>query len=203
VALDEHTETELWELRHAASPILARLDPHLRSMQFVEDCAVPPNNLPAYVRGVREILATNDTRGVIFGHAGDSHAHVNALVDTRRADWRERVQNILDAATALTASLGGTLAGEHGDGRLRAPLLPRVWSSSALERFREVKTAFDPAGILNPGVKIAVPDERALAAIKYDPGLSPLPPRARGALDRVDQDRAYSRFRLELLDETR
>jgi FAD/FMN-containing dehydrogenase len=203
VALDAHTEIELWELRHAASPILARLDPHLRSMQFVEDCAVPPANLPAYVRGVREILAANDTRGVIFGHAGDAHAHVNALVDTRRADWRVRVQIILDAVTSLASSLGGTLAGEHGDGRLRAPLMPRTWSTSALDRFREVKAAFDPLNILNPGVKLTVPGERALGEIKYDPALSPLPPRARAALDRVDRDRAYSEFRLDLLEETR
>ncbi len=202
VALDEHTAVELWELRHAASPILARLDPHLRSMQFVEDGAVPPASLPAYVRGVREILAANDTRGVIFGHAGDAHAHVNVLVDTRRADWRARVESILDAVTSLTSSLGGTLAGEHGDGRLRTPLLASVWPSSALDRFREVKVAFDPLNILNPGVKVALPGERALNAIKYDPTLSPLSPRARAALDRVDRDRAYSRFRLELLDET-
>jgi len=201
VALDRHTETELWELRHAASPILARLDPHLRSMQFVEDCAVPPDKLPAYVRGVREILAANDTRGVIFGHAGDSHAHVNALVDVRRGDWRERVERILDGVTSLTASLGGTLAGEHGDGRLRTPLMSRVWPAAAIERFAEVKAAFDPLNVFNPGVKVALPGERALGAIKYDPALAALPPRARAALDRVDGARAYARLRLDLLDE--
>jgi FAD/FMN-containing dehydrogenase len=201
VALDQHTETELWELRHAASPILARLDPNLRSMQFVEDCAVPPDRLPAYVRGVREILAASETRGVIFGHAGDSHAHVNALVDVRRADWRARVEQILDRVTSLAATLGGTLAGEHGDGRLRTPLMGRVWSNEALDRFREVKLAFDPLNILNPGVKVALPAEHALDAIKYDPALAALPSRARSALNRVERDRAYARPRLELLDE--
>jgi FAD/FMN-containing dehydrogenase len=201
VALDHHAETELWELRHAASPILARLDPGLRSMQFVEDCAVPPDKLPAYVRGVREILAANEMRGVIFGHAGDSHAHVNALVDVRRTDWRERVERILDAVTSLTTVLGGTLAGEHGDGRLRTPLLSHVWSREALDRFHDVKVAFDPLNVFNPGVKVALPGEHALGAIKYDPGLAPLPLRARSALDRVERDRAYARLRLELLDE--
>jgi FAD/FMN-containing dehydrogenase len=201
IALDQHAETELWELRHAASPILARLDPNLRSMQFVEDCAVPPEKLPAYVRGVREILAANETRGVIFGHAGDSHAHVNALVDVRRQGWRERVDRILDGVTALTSALGGTLAGEHGDGRLRTPLLPRVWSADVLDRFREVKAAFDPKNIFNPGVKVALAGERALDAIKYDPALDALPSRARSALDRVERDRAYARLRLDLLDE--
>lgn len=202
LALDPLHETEIWELRHAASPILARLDARLRSMQFVEDCAVPPEQLPAYVRGVRGILAANDTRGVIFGHAGDSHVHVNPLVDVSRPDWRKRVERILSGVTALVASLGGTLTGEHGDGRLRTPLLPRVWSAAAVERFVAVKQAFDPLGILNPGVKSALPGQRALGEVKYDPSLSPLPTRARAVLDRVERDRAYASSRIELLDDS-
>lgn len=200
VALDEHTETELWELRHAASPILSRLDANLKSMQFIEDCAVPPDNLPAYVRGVREILARHETRVVIFGHAGDCHIHVNPLVDVRRADWRTRVESILDEVVALAAKLGGTLAGEHGDGRLRAPLMRKVWPAEVVDRFARVKQAFDPDGLLNPGVKVATPDERALEQIKYDPAAPQLPPRARAALDRVERARDYARFRLDLLD---
>jgi len=192
----------LWELRHAASPILSRLDPNLKSMQFIEDCAVPPAALPAYVRGVRRILADNDTRGVIFGHAGDAHVHVNPLVDVRRSDWRDRVARILDEVTDLAASLGGTLTGEHGDGRLRTPLMPRVWSAEALRRFGDVKRAFDPAGILNPGVKVPIAGESALGDIKYDPHLAPLTKPARSALEAVESRRAYSRSRLELLDGT-
>jgi len=200
VALDRPTETELWELRHAASPILARLDPNLRSMQFIEDGAVPPENLPAYVRGIREILAANETRGVIFGHAGDSHVHVNPLVDVGKPDWRDRVQRILDAAVELTRKLGGTLTGEHGDGRLRTPLLARVWSKESVERFQRVKSVFDPRGILNPGVKIPLDGERPLDAIKYDPSLPALSSGARAALERIEHERAYARFRLDLLD---
>jgi FAD/FMN-containing dehydrogenase len=203
VALDAPTETELWELRHAASPILARLDPNLRSMQFIEDCAVPPTSLPAYVRGVRSILAANDTRGVIFGHAGDAHVHVNPLVDVSRDGWRDRVARILDEVVSLAASLGGTLTGEHGDGRLRTPLMPRVWTPEAIAHFRAVKKAFDPEGILNPGVKVATPNEATLGAIKYDPTLPTLPARARAALEIVERDRAYARFRLDLLDAAR
>lgn len=199
IALDPATETELWELRHAASPILSRLDPGLRSMQFIEDGAVPPASLPAYIRGIRDILAANDTRGVIFGHAGDAHVHVNPLVDVNRSDWRQRVERVLDAAVALTASLEGTLTGEHGDGRLRTPLLSRVWPALALEDFRAVKLAFDPVGLLNPGVKIPLPRQNALADVKYDRELDPLPPPARMALDFVERERGYARFRLDLL----
>jgi len=201
VALDRATETELWELRHAASPILARLDPNLRSMQFVEDGAVPPANLPAYVRGVRAILEANETRGVIFGHAGDAHVHLNPLVDVGHPDWRTRVRRILYDVVALTAELRGTLTGEHGDGRLRTPLLNHVWPADVRERFQAVKDAFDPVGILNPGVKIGLPRQRALGDIKYDPQLPSLPPKAKAVLARVERDRLYSEFRLALLDD--
>jgi FAD/FMN-containing dehydrogenase len=199
IALDEHTETELWELRHAASPILSKLDASLKSMQFIEDCAVPPENLPAYVRGIREILARHDTRVVIFGHAGDSHVHVNPLVDVRRSDWRARVDAILGEVVTLVATHGGTLAGEHGDGRLRAPLLGAVWSAAAIAQFAGVKRAFDPEGILNPGAKLPVAGEKPIGDVKYDPEAPPLPPRARAALDHVERTRGYAEFRLDLL----
>ena len=201
VALDEPTETELWELRHAASPILSRLDPSLRSMQFIEDGAVPPERLADYVRGVRESLARNGIRGVIFGHAGAAHVHVNPLIHVSVPDWHDRVARILDAVTSLVSRLGGTLTGEHGDGRLRTPLLERVWSDAARERFALVKHCFDPTGILNPGVKVPTRGERALGEIKYDPSLTPLPAAAREALARVERERAYASSRLELLDE--
>ena len=200
VALDEAAETELWDLRHAASPILSRLDPSLRSMQFIEDSAVPPERLADYVRGVRESLARHDIRGVIFGHAGDAHVHVNPLIDVSRGDWRERMSRVLEEVVELVASLGGTLTGEHGDGRLRTPLLHRVWSEVARERFALVKRCFDPESILNPGVKVPAAGECALETIKYDPSLSGIPADARAALAVVDRERAYARSRLELLD---
>lgn len=200
LALDANAEHDLWELRHAVSPILSRLDPSLKSMQFVEDGAVPPEHLADYVRGVRAALERHKVKGVIFGHAGDAHIHVNPLIDVSQPDWRARLDGILDAVVALTASLGGTLTGEHGDGRLRTPLLARVWTDAARERFSLVKRAFDPANILNPGVKVPLPAQRAVRDVKYDPELPPLPPAAARALDRVERDRAYGEFRLALLD---
>jgi FAD/FMN-containing dehydrogenase len=200
LALDVETEARVWTLRHAASPILSRLDPSLRSMQFIEDGCVPPERLPAYVRGVRRALGERGIRGVIFGHAGDANVHVNPLIDLRRPDWRGQVAGVLEEVTALTAALGGTMAGEHGDGRLRAPLLGHVWPREAVEAFAAVKRRFDPREILNPGAKLALPGQRALEDIKYDPALPPLPAPARAVLDRVERERAYARFRLDLLD---
>ncbi len=192
-------QLEIWELRHAASPILARLDPSLRSMQFIEDGAVPPDRLADYVRGVRAALDEREIRGVIFGHAGDAHIHVNPLIDVSQKDWRTQLDGLLEDVVALTAELGGTLSGEHGDGRLRTPLLPLVWDTRSLELFAAVKNAFDPRGILNPGVKVALPGQQAVGDVKYDPFLAPLPAAARRALDTVADNKSYATLRLDLL----
>src|SRR6266704_2951237 len=198
VALTPAAENELWELRHAASPILAGLE-HSTSMQFIEDGAVPLPKLPDYVKGVRAALAEREVSGVMFGHAGDAHVHVNPLIDVSQPDWRDKVARLLEDVVALTARLGGTLAGEHGDGRIRTPLLNRVWHKEAIRTFGLVKKAFDPANIFNPGVKVPVKDQKAIGDIKYDPALPPLPEKARAALDDVVRARAYDRFRLSLI----
>lgn len=204
IMVESATTTEaiesLWEVRHAASPLLAAMAPAVVSMQFIEDGAVPPIALPEYVRSIRRILEHHGMRGAIFGHAGDAHVHVNPLVDLARPDWRQRVESVLQEVTALTAVLGGTLAGEHGDGRLRTPLLDRVWSSEAVVLFDVVKRAFDPRGLLNPGVKVPLPGQRPLGDIKYDPALPPLPEAARQALAHVASARAYATSRLALLE---
>lgn len=200
VALTLGEQREVWELRHAASPILARLDPNLESMQFIEDGAVPPNRLADYVRGVRAALDSRGVRGVIFGHAGDGHVHVNPLVDMSRLDWREKVEGLLVDVVLLTSRLSGTLSGEHGDGRLRAPLLAETWPAAEVKLFEMVKSCFDPDAILNPGVKIPLGGQKPIADVKYDPTLPSLPLRARKALDFIAAERAYATPRLSLID---
>ncbi len=203
LGLTKDTEHALWELRHAASPMLAALDPAIASVQVIEDGCVPPDQLVEYVRGVRAALDQHHFRGVIFGHAGDAHVHVNPLVDLREGDWRVRLDALLADVVALTARLGGTLSGEHGDGRLRAPLNRAHWGSAVVEAWAEVKAAADPDGRLNPGVIIPLEGQRALRDIKYDPALPPLPGAARAALDEIARTRSWQRARLELVDARR
>jgi FAD/FMN-containing dehydrogenase len=198
--LTREAEHRLWALRHAASPILSQLPPSQRSMQFIEDGCVPPAHFPAYVRGVRAALARQGIPGVIFGHAGDAHAHVNPLVDVTRPGWRAQVAALLDEVVALTASLGGTLAGEHGDGRLRAPLLARGWPAEALAAFAAVKAAADPAGVLNPGCKVPLPGAAPFDTLRHDPEAPPLPAAAAAALDDIERTRDWGRYRLAGFD---
>ncbi len=203
-AIDKDSERRLWALRHAASPILSRMAPRVRSMQFIEDGCVPPEHFPAYVLGVRAALSRHDTPGVIFGHAGDAHAHVNPLVDVMRGGWRDRVRGLFDDVSSLTARLGGTLAGEHGDGRLRAPQMTQMWSAIARAAFSETKQAADPHGVLNRGCKMAADGDAdgdvAIGPIKYDPDAAPIDPRARVALDDIEKARAWHRFRLTSIE---
>ena len=198
IALTPDSERDLWELRHAASPILAAME-GVTSMQFIEDGAVPPSKLPDYVNGVSQLLSQREVKGVIFGHAGDAHVHVNPLIDVGQVGWRDKVAGLLEDVVALTARLGGTLTGEHGDGRLRTPLLKRVWHKDAVRVFGLVKKAFDPANIFNPGVKVPLPKQQPLEDIKYDPALPALPAEARAALDSIVKARAYDQFRLSLI----
>jgi hypothetical protein len=97
----------------------------------------------------------------------------------------------LDDVTALVHELGGTASGEHGDGRLRAPLLPRLYGPAIVELFGNVKRAFDPAGILNPGVILPVElGERD--QFKVGRGAPPIPPDIEAALRNVERSGGWS-----------
>ena len=166
VGTEEIDRKRLWNVRHAASPLIAEsARSGLVSTQIIEDSVVPPEALGAYLSGLDEILHAADTDAVIFGHAGDANVHVNPLLDVRRSDWRDSARNILMETVELVAELGGTLSGEHGDGRLRAPFLERIWGPKLTACFERTKATLDPAGILNPGVIIPRPDQDPLEGL--------------------------------------
>src|SRR5690606_33225472 len=121
-----------------------------------------------YVRGLEDILARGGMDAVVFGHAGDGNLHVNPLVDPGIPGWRDRVRTVLDETVTLVATLGGTLSGEHGDGRLRAPFLDRIWPAPLVAGFAEVKRALDPRGFLNPGVVLPLPGQDPLEGLWPD-----------------------------------
>ncbi|MGI9189886.1 MAG: FAD-binding oxidoreductase [Longimicrobiaceae bacterium] len=165
-ASDPEANTRLWELRHAASPLIAARTDGRVSMQFIEDGVVPVARLADYVRLLRSTLARHRLPAVIFGHAGDGNLHVNPLVDVREPGWWDTVEAVLLEIADGVAALGGTLSGEHGDGRLRAPLLERIWGEEMVGLFRIVKEAFDPDGILNPGVILPLAGQRPLDGLR-------------------------------------
>jgi FAD/FMN-containing dehydrogenase len=164
----------LWSLRHSASPAIAIAAGDRRSVQFIEDSVVPTEALPAYVRGIEAALARQGWEGVIFGHAGDGNLHVNPLVDFHDPQWRTRVLALIDEVVDLVGALGGTLSGEHGDGRVRAPFLSRVWPVPHLNAFHRVKSTLDPLGVLNPGVILPLEGQDPLRGFAAGPDLQRL-----------------------------
>ena len=174
-ALDRAGLDELWRVRRLASPALARLGVARRSLQVIEDGCVPLEHLGAYVAGIRAAAARRDIPVAIFGHAGDGHVHVNALPDVTHGDWADRLAALYGDAVDLLLALGGTPSGEHGVGRLRAGLLERFYGPEVAALFREVKHAYDPRALLNPGVIIPSADWAPLANLKVGPTAAPIP----------------------------
>lgn len=196
-ALTSEEEKRLWALRHAASPILAGLPANRRSMQVIEDGCVPLPALGAYVRAVREIARRLELTVVIFGHAGDGNVHVNVLPELVRPDWPERIATLYREVNETAIRLGGTISGEHGDGRLRAPLLEKLYGAEIMGLFRQVKTAFDPLGIFNPGVKLA-DGGLPLRQLKFGESAAPIPEDIALALREIERTGGYARSRVEI-----
>jgi FAD/FMN-containing dehydrogenase len=189
----------LWALRHAASPILAGLPETRRSLQVIEDGCVPVERMAEYVRAVRDAAAARGLAVVIFGHAGDGHVHVNLLPEIGRPDWEDAVASLLESVTDALVRLGGTPSGEHGDGRLRAGLLRRIYGDEIVGLFERVKRAFDPLGILNPGV-ILPSGEPPISRLKVGAHAIALPDDIARELRRIEQRGGYAQSRLELAD---
>jgi FAD/FMN-containing dehydrogenase len=196
-ALSATEERRLWSLRHAASPILAGLPPNRRSMQVIEDGCVPLPRLGEYIHAIRRAAVAHGITVVIFGHAGDGNVHVNAIPELARADWPERIRSLYTDVNEAAIRLGGTVSGEHGDGRLRAPLLEALYGPALVDLFRRVKTAFDPDGIFNPGVKLATAGP-PIADLKLGPDAVPIPDDIALALREIERTGGYARSRLEI-----
>jgi len=123
--------------------------------------------------------------------------HVNLLPEVGRAGWQTSVAALLEEVTGAVLELGGTPTGEHGDGRLRAHTLHRVYGDEIVELFREVKQSFDPLGIFNPGV-ILPSGEPPISRLKVGQDAIPLPADIERALREIEVTAGYARCRLEL-----
>jgi FAD/FMN-containing dehydrogenase len=197
-ALDNTERERMWELRHAASSRLAELPHTRRSLQIVEDGCVPVDALGEYIVQVREAAKDAAIEIVAFGHAGDGHLHVNALVDTTEPDFPDRLRVLLNRVTDIVVTLRGTVSGEHGDGRLRAPLLERMYGAQMLSLFDMVKDAFDPAGILNPGVIVCGVNADPLSDLKVGPAAANIPEPIRVGLLDMERSGGWATPKLEL-----
>jgi FAD/FMN-containing dehydrogenase/Fe-S oxidoreductase len=144
----------LWWIREAGAGIVTRLPDGGEAWPGWEDSAVPPERLADYLRGLYALMREHSMRGVPYGHFGEGclHLRVDFSLDDQRGVTGYR--RFIEDATDLVLSYGGTVSGEHGDGRARSELLRRMYSPELLQAFSTFKAIFDPEARLNPGVVV-------------------------------------------------
>jgi D-lactate dehydrogenase len=137
----------LWAARKALSPLLRDIAPK----KINEDVVVPVSRLPELLQGLGELSTRHRIANVNFGHAGNGNIHVNLLVDPEDTDAMARAEVCLGEVFDLVLRLDGTLSGEHGVGREKRAYVEREIDPVTLALMKDIKRAFDPNGILNPG----------------------------------------------------
>jgi FAD/FMN-containing dehydrogenase/Fe-S oxidoreductase len=167
---DPAAAAALWRIRADGAGLAGRTRDGEPAWPGWEDAAVPPARLGAYLRDFDELTREHKVDGMLYGHIGDGCIHVR--LDLPIATAPERFRDFLTDAAHLVVGHGGSLSGEHGDGRARSELLEIMYSPEVRAVFAGYKALFDPANLLNPGVLV---DPRPLDADLRLAGLPPLP----------------------------
>ncbi|WP_084039207.1 FAD-binding and (Fe-S)-binding domain-containing protein [Demequina sp. NBRC 110053] len=149
---DPREAARLWAIRADGAGLAGRSADNKECWPGWEDAAVPPERLGQYLRDFDQLMDRHGVTGQPFGHFGDGCIHVR--LDIPLSESGRPLRAFMEDAAALVASHGGSLSGEHGDGRARGELLRAMYSPEAIALFGQVKALFDPAGLLNPGVVV-------------------------------------------------
>ena len=159
----------LWRIRADGAGLGGRTPPDgagggdQQAWPGFEDAAVPPENLGAYLRDFTALMEEFDIDGLLYGHFGDGCVHVRLAMPLDTPEGVAHSRAFLQSAARICAAHGGSVSGEHGDGRARGELLRFMYSPEMLDLFARVKHIFDPDNLLNPGV-LASPMDEAEAA---------------------------------------
>ena len=186
----------LWRIRADGAGLGGRTPPDgagggdQQAWPGFEDAAVPPENLGAYLRDFTALMEEFDIDGLLYGHFGDGCVHVRLAMPLETPEGVAHSRAFLQSAARVCAAHGGSVSGEHGDGRARGELLRFMYSLEMLDLFARVKHVFDPDNLLNPGVLAAPMDEAEAAsrararnagsagvaggALELQPGVDPL-----------------------------
>jgi len=159
---------QFWKLRKSGLPILLSRTSDAKHVAFIEDTGIPPENLPEYVADFRDVLDDHDTFASFYAHAGPGVLHIRPLIDTKTVDGVETMVSIADDVTDLVVEYGGSVSGEHGDGRARTCWNEKLYGTDIWDAFRDLKTTFDPDWLFNPGQVVGV-DEAAVSTGEAPP----------------------------------
>ena len=175
--LDAKEMLKAWALRKAGLGLLMGIRGDLKPVTIVEDTAVAVADLPEYIRRFAKILEKHDTKCVYYAHASVGLLHLRPELNPKKRQDVEKMKRIAREVAELVREFRGTLSGEHGDGRLRSPLIEMMLGTEITKVMQQLKDCFDPAGILNP--------KKILDPLPMDADLRFLPDR------RVDAPRTF------------
>ena len=172
---DPQLQRDVWEVRKAGLNIMMSMKGDGKPVSFIEDCAVPLEHLAAYTERLTRVFEKHGTRGTFYAHASVGCLHVRPVLDMRTAEGATKMRAIAEEACAMVKEFKGSYSGEHGDGLVRSEWIAPMYGERLTRAFAELKRAFDPKGLMNPGKIVAPPkmDDREL--FRFKPGYETAP----------------------------
>lgn len=146
-----------WDIRKAGLGLIRNLPGKKQPVNLIEDCAVAPADLPAYVAEIQALLAKNHVQAAYYAHAGAGELHIEPFIDIHTPEGKSLFRSLLTETVGILKKYRGSLSGEHGDGRLRGEFIPALMGQEIYQLFKEVKHVFDPHNLLNPGKIVNTP----------------------------------------------
>ncbi len=165
-------QRSVWDMREACLNIMMSMKGDAKPVSFIEDCAVPLDRLADYTAAVTEVFRRHGARGTWYAHASVGCLHVRPILNVKTEAGVKAMRAIAEETAELVKRFEGSYSGEHGDGISRSEFIAPLFGARLAKAFGEVKAAFDPGNMLNPG-KIVAPlrfDDRTL--MRFPPGYS-------------------------------
>jgi len=175
VLSDPAAQADLWAVRSGGMGLITNVPGALKPLDFVEDVAVPVERLREYITRVDAVMAGCGTSGVWYAHASAGCLHMRPLLDIRTAKGVADMRTIAEGAAAVAASLHGSMSGEHGDGLARSEFIEQIFGPRLTQAFAELKQAFDPDNLLNPGKVAPRPGPSVDRDLRYTPDYHTIP----------------------------
>ena len=174
-AIEPAAQAGIWDVRKAGLNIVMSMKGAGKPVSFIEDCAVPLEHLADYTRRLTAIFAKHGTTGTWYAHASVGCLHVRPILNLKQDKDVAAMRAIAEEAFAMVRAYKGAHSGEHGDGLVRSEFHEAMFGERLVRAFKEVKAAFDPDGLLNPGKIVDAPrmDDRTL--FRYPPGYHAAP----------------------------
>lgn len=160
---------DVLKVRKAGLGLLMSVRGEYKPIPFIEDAAVPVEHLANYVSGVQDIVAANHSKMAMYAHASAGCLHIRPLLNLKTVEGLQRYRAIAEASTELVIGFHGTTSGEHGEGLARGEFSEQMFGPQLTEAFRQIKTAFDPQNLMNPGKVVDVGPMDDPQTLRYGP----------------------------------